>query len=144
MIQRGEVRPPRRRYAPLPDRVSATSHILTFYGEARLRDEISADGKCRGAVDNIVRLISEGRFYLHEDYVTDVPDVAEDLRLADEASAYSPQAILTLIYQARCNLLHGEKDFDEGQRALLDNMSVALEFIVRKALARLKEELANP
>lgn len=144
LIQRGVVPPsPRGRYAPLPDRKSATSHILTFYGEARLRDEISADVKCRAAVDNVVRLIREGRFYLHENYVTGVPDVDTDLRRAAEASAYRPRAILTLIYTARCNLLHGEKDFDEGQRVLLDNMSVALEFIVRKALAKLREELAN-
>ena len=145
LIRRGQVQPnPRKPYAPLADRISATSHILTFYGEAGLRDEISANDKCRAAVDNFVRLIREGRFYLHENYVTGVPDVAEDMRLADEAGAYRPRAILSLIYQARCNSVHGEKDFDEGQRELLDSMSVTLEFVVRKTLARLKEELANP
>lgn len=144
LIRRGRVPPsPRGAYAPLPDRKSATSHILSFYGEARLRNEITDDVKCRAAVDNFVRLIREGRFYLHEDYVTGVPDVEADRRLADEASAYRPRAILSLIYTARCNLVHGEKDFDEGQRELLGNMSVALEFIVRKTLAKLKEELAN-
>lgn len=145
LIRRGLVRPhPRKRYAPPPDRESATSHILTFYGEAELRDEISADRKCQAAVGNFVRLIREGHFYLHEDYVTGLPDTARDLRLAEEAGTYSPQAILSLIYQARCNLFHGEKEFDEGQRVLLNNMSVALEFIVRRTLAKLREELARP
>ncbi len=144
LIRRGVINPPaRRRYAPLPDRESATSHIVTFYGEDRLRDEISSDRKCRKAVDALVQLIREGRFYLHEDYATGLPDTNRDMRLADQASTYSPQAILSLIYQARCNLFHGEKDFEERQRVLLDNMSAALEFIVLKVLTKLREDLVN-
>lgn len=144
LIRRGVIsQPPQRRFAPLPDRKSATEHIVTFYGEDRLRDEISSDNNCRKAVDKLVQLIRGEHFYLHEDYATGFPDTGRDKQLAEEASAYSPQAVLTLIYQARCNLFHGEKDFDERQRVLLDNMSVALEFIVLKVLAKLKEELVN-
>lgn len=144
LIRRGTVRPhPGRRYAPLPDRESATSHIVTFYGEDRLREEISADKKCSKAVDTLVQLIRDQRFYLHEDYTTGLPDIQKDLRLANEAGTYSPKAVLSLIYQARCNLFHGEKDFEERQRVLLDNMSASLEFIVSKVLVKLKEELVN-
>jgi hypothetical protein len=145
LIQRGVVNPPaRRRFAPLPDRESATEHIVTFYGEDRLKDEISGDKKCRKAVDTLVQLIRDRSFYLHEDYTTGLPDTDRDLRAANEASSYEPQAILSLIYQARCNLFHGEKDFEERQRVLLDNMSIVLEFIVLKVLTRLKEELRRP
>jgi hypothetical protein len=134
---------PRKRYAPLPDRKSATSHVVTFYGEDKLRDEISANQKCRKAVDTLVQLIKDQSFYLHEDYTTGNPDIQRDLRLANEASTYCPKAVLSLIYQARCNLFHGEKDFEERQRVLLDNMSAVLEFIVSKVLAKLREELIN-
>ncbi len=144
LIRRGQVEPnPHKRYAPLPDRASATSHVVTFYGEDRLREEILTDKKCRKAVDNLVQLIREQRFYLHEDYTTGFPDTLRDLRLANEANTYSPKAILSLIYQARCNLFHGEKDFEERQRVLLDNMSTALEFIVSRVLIKLKEELVD-
>jgi hypothetical protein len=145
LIHRGVVNPsPRRRFAPLPDRESATKHIVTFYGEARLKDEISADKKCRKAVNILVQLIRDRSFYLHEDYATGLSDPDRDLRLANEASYYKPQAILSLIYQARCNLFHGEKDFEERQRVLLDNMSIVLEFIKLKVLSRFKEELRRP
>lgn len=144
LIRRGVVRPhPRKRYAPLPDRESATSHVVTFYGEGELRDEISADRRCRKAVDALVRLIRDRRFYLHEDYTTGLPDTQRDLRLADEAATYDPKAVLSLIYQARCNLFHGEKGLEERQRVLLNNMSVALEFIVARVLVKLRQELIN-
>lgn len=143
LIQRGIVNRPRKKYAPLPDRESATLHVVTFYGEDDLRQEISANSKCRQAVDSLVQLIREQRFYLHEDYETGQPDPRRDLRLANEASTYKPKAILSLIYQARCNLFHGGKRFEERQRVLLDNMSIILEFVTLLIWAKLKEELAR-
>jgi hypothetical protein len=93
LIRRGVVQP--GRYAPLPDRKSAISHVVTFYGEDKLRDEISANQKCRKAVDTLVQLIRDQSFYLHEDYTTGNPDIQRDLRLANEASTYCPKAVLS-------------------------------------------------
>ena len=102
---------------------------------------MQADESCRKAVGVLVALIENGDFYLHENYATGTPNRAEDRRIAREASGYNPKAILGLIYQARCNLFHGTKAFEEHQRVLLDNMSVILEFVTYRILKHLKREL---
>ena len=136
-VSRSGLRP----YEPLPDRKSATSYVVDFYGSGRLRSELRSDESCRQATEMLAKLIEEGRFYLHEDYETGTPDRAKDRRLARSAAQYDPKAILGLIYQARCNLFHGTKAFEERQRVLLDSMSVLVEFVTGRVLYRLKEEL---
>jgi hypothetical protein len=140
LIRRGLVRPPRKKFAPLPTGKSVTEYIVVFCGESDLRYAITRDSRCRNAIDNLTRLIRSGHIYLHEDYTTGSPDLDEDRKLVDEVRSYKPQAILSLLYQIRCNLFHGEKEFDESQRELLDNSSLILEFITVKALTKLKRE----
>lgn len=133
--------PSRGPYAPLPDKKSATVYVTDYYGEDNLRDEILENHACQRAVDELVQLIQERRFYLHENYQTGEPNVREDKKLARKAEKYEPKAILELIYQARCNLFHGAKAFEERQRVLLDNMSTILEFVTSRILERLVEDL---
>ncbi|NJL36564.1 MAG: hypothetical protein HC840_09050 [Leptolyngbyaceae cyanobacterium RM2_2_4] len=85
-----------------------------------------------------------GLLYLHEDYQTGNPNRKKDAKLAKEAQKYQPKAVLELIYQARCNLFHGTKGFEERQRVLLDNMSVLIEFVTQKVLEKLKQDLRYP
>lgn len=142
LIAKDRVRPPRRgRYAPLPDRRSATEYVVNYYGADRLRDEILQDHPCRQAVDTLAQLISEHHFYLHEDYRSGIPDLERDADLARRAADYDVYAVLELIYQARCNLFHGAKSFEERQRAILETMSTILRFVAVKVLAQLKKDL---
>jgi hypothetical protein len=141
LVRRGLVCPPSKKFSPLPDLESATGHLVTFYGERALQNAISRNPRCSNAVDYLTRLIQNGHIYLHEDYETGLPAVKKDLALANKASRYDPKAILSLIYRARCNLFHGEKDFDGRQSVFLDNLSVILEFVTITSLAKLKDEL---
>lgn len=142
LVARGRVDPPSRgMYAPLPDKASATIHVVDYYGEDNLRNEILQNRACQKGVDNLVQLIQEGRFYLHEDYKTGKPNLRKDKKLAQMAEKYDPKAVLELIYQARCNLFHGAKAFEERQRVLLDNMSTILEFVTSRILGKLVEDL---
>lgn len=130
-----------RRYAPLPDRQSATQYVVRYFGMADLQNRILSDQACREAVDKVADLIQRHVFYLHEDYRTGTPDFARDAQYADRAANYDVIAILELIYQARCNTLHGAKAFEEDQRVLLDSMSTMLEFVTLLLLSRLLEDL---
>ncbi len=141
MVGRGQARQPKEEYAPLSDKKSATIYVVNYYGEARLRNEIQNNELCRNAVDELARLIQEHHFYLHEDYGTGMPDIDKDEELALQAANYEPRSILQLIYQARCNLFHGAKAFEERQRVLLDNMSIVLEFITLEVLSVLIQDL---
>jgi hypothetical protein len=65
LIAKGQVRPPRLgRYAPPPDRKTATSYVVDFYGLRTLQTEIQADEPCRTAVDALVDLIGNGHFLI--------------------------------------------------------------------------------
>ncbi len=141
MVSRGQARRPREKYAPLPDKKSATIYVVNYYGEARLRNKIQNSELCRNAVDELARLIQEHHFYLHENYETGMPDIDRDEELALQAANYEPRAILQLIYQARCNLFHGAKAFEERQRVLLDNMSIILKFVTSEVLGVLIQDL---
>jgi len=142
LVALGQVRvSPSRRYAPLSDRITATSHVVDYYGGAALRNDMRDDGTCRAAIEALVELIRGHHFYLHEDYRTGSPDFDKDADLAKKARKYDPKAVLELIYQARCNLFHGEKAFEERQRILLDNMSIVLEFVTVRILAKLRADL---
>jgi hypothetical protein len=141
MVSRGKARPPREKYGLLPDKKSATVYVVSYYGEAKLRSKVQKNTYCRNAVDELARLIQEHHFYLHEDYETGLPDIDKDEELAEQAARYEPRAILQLIYQARCNLFHGAKAFEERQRVLLDNMSIVLEFVALETLSVLIQDL---
>lgn len=142
LIAQGKVKPSNQgKYAPLPDRKSATSHIVDYYGESDLGNELANDPCCKQAVETLAKLVLEKRFYLHVNYQTGNPDIAKDAKLAKDAQKYQPKSVLELIYQARCNLFHGTKGFEDRQHILLDNMSVVVKFVTQKVLERLKQDL---
>lgn len=116
----------KRRFAPPPDRLSATLGVVAFCGPRALKREIFA---CRNAHDGITYLVEEinhSRLYLHENYETGDPDIERDKELATKAEFGCIASLLSLIYQARCNLFHGQKSFTETQRQLLTSMSSIL------------------
>jgi hypothetical protein len=94
---------PRKPFAPLPDRQSATGYVVQYYGKTLLRKEISEDSNCRLAVGKITDYIEQRRFYFHEGYNTGLPDTRTDQRLAEESKQYDPEAILSLIYKVFCS-----------------------------------------
>jgi len=144
LIAQGKVNPSSQgQYAPLPDRKSATFHIVDYYGESDLRNELANDPCCKQAVETLAKLILEKRFYLHVNYQTGNPDSARDTKLAKKAQKYQPKSVLELIYQARCNLFHGAKRFEDHQHRLLYNMSIIVKFVTQKALEKLKQDLYN-
>ena len=144
MIAQQRVSPPRKPYAPLPDRESATTHIVNYLGGGpALKQEIINTPKWQRAVDKIVAATHNGHFYFHEDYATGEPDTDRDEKLIAEASRYQPKAILELIYQARCNLFHGEKELSGEQRKLLNGMSDFLFCLSKEILRKLRQDLTS-
>lgn len=102
-----------RVFAPPPDKISATKGIAAFVGLDRLRDNILGDHEAADGLQYIHDSIRSGMFYLHENYETGEPDTATDIDLVQRAIGGCVVSTLTLIYQARCNLFHGQKAFTE-------------------------------
>ena len=135
--------PPKKPFAPFSDKLSATQYVLQYYDKKKLQQEISVDADCRESIDKLVKFIEEGIFYFHLDYNTGLPDTKTDQRLANDSKLYDPKAILCLIYQARCNMFHGEKEFIVTQRNLLISLNALLEFITLKVYEKLLSDLKN-
>lgn len=130
-------------FAPLPDKALATRYVVEYYGKDALRNSIAESENCLVAVNTLVDLIETEQFYFHLDYETGQPDWRKDKALARRCVVHDPQAILELIYQARCNLFHGQKEYEQSQRTVLRCLTTLLEFISQKVLLKLLADLKN-
>lgn len=128
-----------RVFAPPPDKISATKGIAAFVGKTRLMDSIYRDAEAMHGLEYIHDAIRYGMFYFHENYETGEPDTAKDIILVDKAIGGCVESTLSLIYQARCNLFHGQKAFTEAQRELLNGMSSILTQVIQCLLQTIEE-----
>lgn len=54
LIAQGKVKPSKKgKYAPLPDRESATSHIVDYYSEPSITNELANNPRCKQAVETL-------------------------------------------------------------------------------------------
>ncbi|MDY6946934.1 MAG: hypothetical protein SXG53_14555 [Pseudomonadota bacterium] len=128
-----------RRFAPPPDRKSATVGVEALCGVAELRRRLYEDAESARAIERVLDVVASGRLHLHENYETGEPDFPRDQKLVAEARQGSPRALLELLYQARCNLFHGQKAYSEVQRPLLEGMIRVLRIVIDTARVKLRE-----
>lgn len=130
-------------FAPLPDKALATKYVVEYYGTDALRKSIAENEDCQAALNTLVDLIETEQFYFHLDYDTGQPDWRKDKDLARKYTVNDSRAILELIYQARCNLFHGQKEYEQSQRVVLRCLTTMLEFISKRVLRKLLADLEN-
>ncbi|AOE88107.1 hypothetical protein [Pseudomonas sp. TCU-HL1] len=122
-------------YGPPPDRMAATIFIVRFCGENTLRSALTAARR----MENALHFIESGQLYLHEDYTTGEPDYDRDQKLVQCSRQGDIQALMALIYQARCNLFHGQKAYSDAQRPLLEGMNEVLQIVIRCAQQKMQQ-----
>lgn len=128
----------RRRFAPSPDRMAATKVICAFCGPQigyRLRNSLEISN----VIEATLNSVEFGGFYLHENYETGEPDLHRDRKIISNARKGDVLALLELVYQARCNLFHGQKAYSETQRPLIEGMSSVLVVAIEEALSKLRQ-----
>lgn len=130
-------------FTPPPDRISATKGIVVFVGEDRLKVKIFSNDEATVGLKYIHDSILDGILYLHENYETGKPAPEIDQDLATKAISGSVESILILLYQARCNLFHGQKSFTESQRDLLNGMSAILVQIIACSMEAIEKRAAH-
>lgn len=103
------------------DRNGATKNTILFIGADNLY--LSLKNKCGNEIDKVAGLIEDKTFYFHMEKGTTVPDNKKDQECVDGIRSGNKQkycdGILQLIYQTRCNMFHGSKQFDIIQVKLL-------------------------
>ncbi|MGE4451005.1 hypothetical protein [Castellaniella sp.] len=130
-------RPP---FMPMPDRQAAITGITFFCGASALKSAIAKSCDSQ-ALDRTLRAIESGQFFLHENYATGEPDHEKDQALVRQAREGDAEALLALVYKARCNLFHGQKAYSEIQRPLLGGMIAVLVVVIEQARAKMRSRM---
>ncbi len=130
------------------DRVSAVKNIPVYIGQNTLSRKLL---DMSDDINTIINLIKNGTFYIStkKDNVTPDPDIDKNLIrdieafLSDSKTKNQQkfnEAMLTFIYEVRCNMFHGKKGFDPIQKQLLIPMNRILKVIIQDLLLMMNQE----
>lgn len=109
---------------PLPKKIydnkAATEYVVNFLGAKAILEAYSHN-KNEGDIEAIIEVIRNEEFYIK--IKNGLRQRNEDLLLLADLESKNnvtkATAVLQVIYHVRCNLFHGEKDFQEYQRKLV-------------------------
>lgn len=127
-----------RIFSPPPDRLAGIDGVEAFCNKATLRQFLENSHSALYGIQNISEAISYGGFYIHTNYETGKPDTERDRTLINKALKGCSKSVLSIIYQARCNLFHGQKSFSENQRPLIEGMSSVIYVVIQCLLHRIE------
>lgn len=137
----GEIRLDERR--GFPDRKGATEYAPQYLVHENLLDLLTNDPVCEEAVSELIEHIENERFYIKLSMLHGERQPGLDRQLAQRMRSTEVkekiEAILDLIYSVRCNMFHGNKQFDQVQVDLLKPVTI----ILRKVVVGLYSKLAN-
>jgi len=107
----------------------ATTIILEFSGADSL---IKSFDKNQKEIDDLWMLIESKIFHIN--LIDGEPCEKIDKQLLENLKSISPEvkgkAVLSVIYNVRCNIVHGYKDFEEYQRLILEPLIKLLESVI--------------
>jgi hypothetical protein len=120
------------------DRQQATRRIVSIVGAQALLQALREDGR-EDDIRTLAALIGPGGgFYLISERSVDRPNWTRNQDLLDRLQSESPstkmEALLEYLYQVRCNMFHGAKDFEQRQLQLVQPATRCLESVVRAGL----------
>lgn len=127
LARRGQVKLRER----FPDPQAAQDYVVQFCTAATLTGAWENSANAAAALHEIADHLREGRFALRLDPVTGARRPAKDRELLTALESRSrnrkAKAVLEALYAIRCNMFHGQKDFELRQLALLRPAILLLE-----------------
>lgn len=116
----------------------ATKLVVEFYSADEIIDRLKVKNNF-GDIELIADLIRKGIFHIN--LADGVSRKNIDLELMKNLENKQPfiraQAVVSTIYNVRCNMQHGEKHFEEYQRMLLEPLIRILDTIVELQIENL-------
>ncbi len=126
------------------ERMRAVKHVANFLGHDEISRRIQS---CSKALSSIIEILEVPKYYFNVKRGSRDPDWEKDAqKLQDIQSGDSTRlskAILNLEYRTRCNLFHGAKSYDEGQKDVIGPMTVILSEIIEVALEKFEIQRLN-
>jgi hypothetical protein len=121
------------------DNKLATDIVVQFLGATNLLN-LLYDNDCANDIKGIINLIDQETFYIKIRYGQRQRN--EDLKLLSDLNSINHNkkaiAILQVLYHVRCNIFHGNKDFQEYQRILVEPLFKILQIINNELFSRLQ------
>lgn len=130
---------PRRLMSLQGDRREATMIMAELIRQSRFSAVVQQNPAIVDACKVIAELLQSHQFFLHSVRSSREPDLKRDERLAAALERHSILAVLECLYQIRCNIFHGEKEFAPRQALLLVPAIALLETVVRLSREALHE-----
>jgi hypothetical protein len=121
------------------DRREATTIMARLIEQSRFSDVVNENFAIADACKTIAELLRSHQFFLHSVRNSEEPDFERDARLAESLDGYRLMAVLECLYQIRCNIFHGEKEFLPRQAQLLVPAIILLEVVVRLSRKAFRE-----
>lgn len=105
--------------------------MAEIIGAPRFSEVVQENKEIAASCDAISELLEKRFFFLHSNRETKEPDLVRDDKLVAALRRPSLLAVLECLYQIRCNIFHGEKEFAPRQAELLIPAITLLEVVVR-------------
>ncbi|QUX92029.1 hypothetical protein CYL31_11655 [Marinomonas sp. A3A] len=125
-----------------PDRKGATIFAPQYIGYENL-ERIFSEDECARCIDELAYFIETGRFYIKLSMLYGKRQQIKDKELAENLRSKTVEvkvnAVMDYIYTVRCNMFHGNKQFDEVQVDLLEPIII----ILRKVIVELYDKLSD-
>ena len=129
------------------ERIAATDYIIKYLKDTYYIDKLFCNEQSEKCLSTICQLIEQERFYIvfevnNNGIRQPFPNKDKDLLncLKSNSKNSRAKAILELIYNIRCNLIHGGKGFEEYQKELLFPVNYILEKTIEIMYDKLKNE----
>lgn len=121
------------------DRREATTVMSRLIGQPRFDETMNESPTVAAACKTIADLLENQHFFLHSVRYTQTPDIERDHKLAAGLRNFQLFSVLECLYQIRCNIFHGEKEFTPRQAELLGPAVALLETIVQMSKTTLHD-----
>ncbi|MBV2190216.1 hypothetical protein [Providencia rettgeri] len=127
-----------------PDRKGATSYAPKYIGHEFLSEELNNDRDCSNSINVLVSLIEDERFNIKLKLFDGTRQPEKDMELVSNIQSDDVvtrvEGILDLIYSVRCNMFHGNKNYQQVQIVLLKPVTIILRKVIEVLYAKLSSE----
>lgn len=114
---------------------AAKTNVQNYLGARYILRNLESEPFCLEALEEIINVLESGVFIIKiEPFSGKIKSDANSKlieNLKSDISCVRVHAILDVIYSIRCNMFHGQKDYESVQMNLLNPASVLLERISR-------------
>lgn len=125
------------------DEISATHYVVEYLKAKYLWSQLTGDINSNDAIEKLKQIIMEKKFYISFNMDLGIYSEDNDILLLGKLESRSSQdkadAILNIIYQIRCNMFHGRKDYTNTQIEILKPLIVILQKVIDILYKKIKQ-----